>query len=209
MRWPRLALLLALPAVLATPGAIDAQEHRAEQDREITYWLEEPSTHSFRISHDFTVTDEGQQYVHNFVRAGSEPSDPRFTDLDRGVVLESREITGAELNAMGVYDQTLEDDAVVIQARLVEPLPAGHTTRIRVEETYRDTGRYTTEGDELVWDRTLGRPRNVVFLPPGWMLTAVSTPAVIFQDDAGRTGLRFINPRNDTLHVVLRARRRP
>ena len=33
-----------------------AQFHRAEQDLEIRYWLLDPSTHAFRISHDFTVT---------------------------------------------------------------------------------------------------------------------------------------------------------
>ncbi len=31
------------------------QMHRAEQDREISYWLLEPDTHQFRISHDFNV----------------------------------------------------------------------------------------------------------------------------------------------------------
>jgi hypothetical protein len=64
------------------------------------------------------------------------------------------------------------------------------------------------EGDELVWDRTLGRPRNVVYLPAGWVLTGISTPATIFTDEEGRVGLRFVNPRNDSVHVVLRARRR-
>ena len=33
-----------------------AQFHRAEQDLEIRYWLLDPPTHAFRISHDFTVT---------------------------------------------------------------------------------------------------------------------------------------------------------
>lgn len=205
-----IAALALSVCLLSTPtGTAAGQEHRAEQDREITYWLEAPASHSFRISHDFTVDEPGQRYVHNFVRAGSEVSDPVFTDLNRGVVLVSRRITGAELNAMDLYEEPYDDDAVVIQAQLVEPVAAGHTVRVRVEETYTDPGRYTLEGDELVWDRTLGRPRNVVFLPEGWVLAAVSTPAVVLQDDAGRIGLRFINPRNDSLHVVLRARPRP
>lgn len=202
----RVAALAAVSVLAWTLPAV-AQEHRAEQDREITYWLQDPATHSFRISHDFTVDREGERYVHNFVRAGSEVSAPVFTDLNRGMVLEARRITGAELNAMDVYDETMEDDAVVIQAELAGPLPAGHTVRVRVEETYTDPGRYTLEGGELVWDRTLGRPRNVVFLPEGWMLTGLSTPAVVFED-AGRVGMRFINPRNDSLHVVIRARPR-
>jgi len=60
------ALFLALVAVVLT--AQQESFHRAEQDREISYWLLDPSTHQFRISHDFTVTRRGQKYVHSFVR---------------------------------------------------------------------------------------------------------------------------------------------
>ena len=44
--------------VLLIAAAAQAQEafHRAEQDREISYWLLDPASHQFRISHDFTVT---------------------------------------------------------------------------------------------------------------------------------------------------------
>jgi hypothetical protein len=184
------------------------QEHRAEQDREITYWLNEPDTASFLISHDFTITEAGTEYVHNFVRAGSEAKDPHFWNLETGEELPVRHMTGAELNAMGVYSREVEADSGVIQARLAAPIPDGHTVRIRVQETYTDAGRYYMDGDELVWDRTLGRPRNVVTLPLGWVLTGISTPATIFTDDEGRVALRFVNPRNDAVHVVLRARRR-
>ncbi|NKB88068.1 MAG: hypothetical protein GKS06_07610 [Acidobacteria bacterium] len=203
----RVSIILA-GALAALPYPAPAQEHRAEQDREITYWLNEPDTHSFLISHGFTVTEEGAEYVHNFVRAGSEAHDPRFWNLETGEELTVRHMTGAELNAMGVYDRTVEDDSIVIQAQLHAPVASGHSVRIRVQETYVDSGRYTIDGDELVWDRTLGRPRNVVHLPAGWVLTAVSTPATISTDDEGRVALRFINPRNDSVHVVLRARRR-
>ena len=46
MKW--LALLI--------PALAFGQFHRAEQDRDIRYWLLDPATHEFRISHDFTVT---------------------------------------------------------------------------------------------------------------------------------------------------------
>ncbi len=182
---------------------------RAEQDREITYWLDDPATGSFKISHHFTVSEPGQRYVHNFVRAGSEVSEPSFFDLNTGSRLLSVTLTGQQVNAAGTYSRQLEDDAIVVQAEMVAPIAKGHTTRIRVIETYTDRERYYIEGDELVWDRTLGRPRNVVTLPAGWMLTSISTPAVIFEDSEGRTALRFVNPRNDSVHVVLRARKRP
>jgi len=192
-----------IPDLVAT-----AQEHRAEQDREITYWLNEPATHSFLISHDFTITEAGTEYVHNFVRAGSEAKEPHFWNLETGQQLPVRHMTGAELNAMGVYSREVEPDSIVIQAKLAQAIPPGHTVRIRVQETYTDAGRYFMEGDELVWDRTLGRPRNVVTLPQGWALTSISTPATMFTDDEGRVALRFVNPRNDSVHVVLRAVRR-
>ena len=35
--------------VLAAPVLLVAQFHRAEQDREISYWLLEPATHQFHI----------------------------------------------------------------------------------------------------------------------------------------------------------------
>ena len=186
-----------------------AQEHRAEQTREITYWLMQPETASFRISHDFTADEAGQRYVHNFVRAGSEVSDSSFWDLNTGRQLRSYHVTGADVNALGIYSSTYEEDSQAIQAELSEPIPAGHTVRIRVMETYRDPARYYMEEDELVWDRSLGRARNVVKLPPGWMLTGLSVPAVITEDDEGLISMRFINPRNDSLNVVIRARKRP
>lgn len=205
----QLAAMLALGlTAIAAASTANAQEHRAEQDREITYWLHEPDTHGFLISHDFTVAEAGTEYVHNFVRAGSEAKEPRFWNLETGEELPVRHLTGAELNAMGVYPREVEPDSIVIQARLTEPIPAGHSVRIRVQETYTDPGRYTMDGEELVWDRTLGRPRNVVTLPPGWLLVSVSTPATIRLDEEGRVALRFVNPRNDSVHVVLRARRR-
>ena len=65
------AAFLCLALVAAALTAQDNSFHRAEQDREISYWLLEPSTHQFRISHDFTVTRVGQKSVHSFVRKGS------------------------------------------------------------------------------------------------------------------------------------------
>ena len=78
------ALLSALAGLLSLPLAAQ-QIHRAEEDLEIRYWLAEPSTHQFLISHDFTVTREGQQSVHSFVRAGSTVApDSKMFDLDTG-----------------------------------------------------------------------------------------------------------------------------
>jgi hypothetical protein len=76
-------------------------------------------------------------------------------------------------------------------------------------ETYTDSDRYYVDKNEdLVWDRTFGRPRNILTLPAGWMITYCSTPASIALDEQGRVQLFLNNPRNDELHIVVHAIRR-
>jgi len=200
----KLLFLLFVPVVAL------AQFHRAEQDREISYWLLDPDTHQFRISHDFTVSKPGQKYVHSFVRKGSVVSpDAKMTDLDTGKQLKTYNVAGKEVNALGYYPEPTDPDSVVVQGDLDHPIAEGQSTRIRVEETYTDPVGYTMKDGELLWKRTLGRPLNRVTLPPGWMLSSVSTPAIISLDDQGRVTLRFTNPRNDELTVEIKARKRP
>ena len=204
----RSLFVLALVAV----AAVAQQEsfHRAEQDREISYWLLDPSTHQFRISHDFTVTRVGQKSVHSFVRRGSAVSpDAKMIDLDTGKPLKTYTVTGKEVNALGYYPQPVDPESVVVQGDLEHPIGEGQSTRIRVQESYTDPAGYVLQDGELVWTRTLGRPLNYVTLPPGWMLTAVNTPAVISLDEEGRIKLRFINTRNGDLAIVIKARKRP
>lgn len=202
---------LALLAVLVIiPFIARAQFHRAEQDREITYWLLDPSTHQFRISHDFTITRVGQKYAHSFVRAGSQVApDSKMTDLDTGVVLKTYTVKGKDVNALGYYPDPTDPDSVVVQGELDRPIAEGQSVRIRVEETYTDPVGYTLEKGDLVWKRTLGRPLNSVALPQDWMLTSVDVPAVVSLDSQGRVLLRFTNTRNGDIAVTLRARHRP
>lgn len=195
--------------LLVFPLALMAQFHRAEQDREISYWLLDPATHQFHISHDLTVTKVGQKSVHSFVRKGSVVApDAKMTDLDTGKQLKTYNVTGKEVNALGYYPDPADPDSVVVQADLVHPIGEGQSARIRVEETYTDPVGYTLKDGELVWKRTLGRPLNYVTLPAGWMLTSVNIPAVISLDDQGRVTLRFTNTRNDELAVEIKARKR-
>jgi len=203
MRGLRLILALPITALLL------AQVHRAEQDREIRYWLLDPASHRFRISHDFTVTREGQKSVHSFVRAGSEVApDSKMFDLDAGQPLHTHLVTGAEVNALGYYPTPTDPKSVVVQGDLPAPVGKGESVRIRVEETYTDPIGYKMDGAQLVWTRTLGRPVNDVTLPEGWMLTASNVPARIALDPQGRLTLRFVNTRNGDLDVTIRARKR-
>ncbi len=192
------------------PLLASAQFHRAEQDREIRYWLLDPAGHQFRISHDFTVTRPGQASVHSFVRKGSTVApDSRMFDLDTGEPLHTHLVSGESVNALGYYPTPTDPDSVVVQGDLRKPLGQDETVRIRVEETYTDPIGYTIDKGELVWTRTLGRPVNYVTLPAGWMLASVNTPAVIALDPEGRITFRFTNTRNGDLAVTIRAKARP
>jgi hypothetical protein len=204
----RSLLLVALFFVAA--AAQQESFHRAEQDREISYWLLEPSTHRFRISHDFTVTRVGQKSVHSFVRKGSTVSpDAKMIDLDTGKPLKTSAVSGKDVNALGYYPEPVDPESVVVQGDLEHPVAEGQSTRIRVQETYTDPVGYVLQDGELVWTRTLGRPLNYVTLPAGWMLTSVNTPAVVSLDEEGRIKLRFTNTRNGDLAIVIKARKRP
>lgn len=202
-------LILLLAAISAALAAQEEAFHRAEQDREISYWLLDPATHQFRISHDFTVARPGQKYVHSFVRKGSVVSpDAKMLDLDSGNELKTYTVSGKDVNALGYYPDKVDPDSVAVQGDLLHAIADGQSARIRVQETYTDPVGYLMKDGELVWTRTLGRPLNYVTLPAGWMLTSVNTPAVITLDEEGRVRLRFTNTRNGELSVVIKARKR-
>jgi hypothetical protein len=199
MRW----LLFLVPAL------VFGQFHRAEQDREIRYWLLDPASHQFRISHDFTIARVGQKSAHSFVRKGSTVSGgAQMYNLDTGEKLPTKNVTGKSVNDLGYYPTPTEPDSVVVQGDLAKPICEGESVRIRCEESYTDPEGYTVNNGELVWTRTLGRPVNYVTLPAGWMLTSLNVPAVVTLDDEGRVTLRFTNTRNDNIAVTIRARKR-
>jgi len=210
MNFRRLLICSSLAAVLALSVVAQSNFHRSEQDLEITYWLLDPSTHQFKISHDFTLSRVGQKYAHSFVRAGSAVNpDSKMFNADTGKELKTYTVKGKEVNDLHYYPTPTEPDSVVVQGDLDKPIAEGESVRIRVEETYTDAVGYTMDKDELVWKRTLGRPLNLVTLPAGWMLTSLNVPAIISLDSEGRVLMRFTNIRNDELNITIRARRRP
>jgi hypothetical protein len=199
MKW-----LLFLVSTLAF-----GQFHRAEQDREIRYWLLDPASHQFRISHDFTIARIGQKSAHSFVRKGSTvAADAQMYNLDTGEKLPTKNVSGQSVNDLGYYPTPTEADSVVVQGDLPKPVGEGESVRVRCEESYTDPEGYTVKNGELVWTRTLGRPLNYVTLPAGWMLTSLNSPAIVTLDAEGRVTLRFTNIRNDNVAVTIRARKR-
>jgi hypothetical protein len=210
MNFRRLLICSSLAAILALTVVAQSNFHRSEQDLEIIYWLLDPSTHQFKISHDFTLSRVGQKYAHSFVRAGSAVNpDSKMFNADTGKELKTYTVKGKEVNDLHYYPTPTEPDSVVVQGDLDKPIAEGESVRIRVEETYTDPVGYTMDKDELVWKRTLGRPLNLVTLPAGWMLTSLNVPAIISLDSEGRVLMRFTNVRNDELNITIRAKRRP
>ncbi len=191
------------------PGETERERlsERAHQDRDIVYFLQQPETHAFSLYHDYTETRPGVDAYVNVVREGSSASGPSAYVLDTGEKLSTKVMTGAEMIAAKIKSEEPvkpETQAVVI------PFPAvkkGQSIRLRISETYTAPASYRLEGDELVFDRSLGRPRNAVVLPAGWYLTASSIPARVTQLPDGRVRLDFWNDRPDSVDVLIKAKR--
>ena len=204
-------VLLAAAALVAASAAAQETERlaeRARQDREIVYLLRDPDTHAFDLFHDYTESREGTDKYLNVVRQGSTVSNPSARILDTGEALKAEILKGAAITAAGLdIGEPVRPDSEVVVIRF-PAVARGTSVRLRISETYTDAARYRREGEELVWDRTFGRPRNAVVLPAGWTLTASSIPATISETDDGRIRLDFVNPRPDEIAVLIKARRR-
>jgi len=185
---------------------------RAHQDREIVYFLQQPETHAFRLYHDYTESRPGADTYFNVVRSGSKVSDPSAYVLDTGEKLETKIMTGAELAAAKEKEKMDPGEPVEPAAQVVvipfSAVKRGQTVRLRISETYTAPASYHLEGDELVFDRSLGRARNAVVLPDGWYVTASSIPATVTQMADGRIRLDFWNGRPDSVDVLIKAKRR-
>lgn len=195
------------PVTITSPSQASRLVERARQDREIVYFLNDPSTHSFDLYHDYTESRPGIGHYFNVVRAGSQVSKPSARNLDTGEELKVETLTGAELKARDLDAGEPVAPAADVVVIAFPPVKAGGSTRLRISETYTDASRYLVEGGELVWDRGFGRPRNTVVLPAGWTVVASAIPATISEDADGRQRLSFENNRPDDIQVLIRARR--
>ncbi len=208
-------ILRARPATsLATStGAVRSSvqsrlEERAIQSREIVYFLQQPETHAFDLYHDYTESRAGIDSYINVVRAGSRVSNPSARNLDTGEPLRHDVLKGAAITASKLdIGEAVTPNTEIVVFRFA-PVASGATTRVRMSETYTDSVRYRVVGDELVWDRSFGRPANAVVLPAGWVLTNSAIPATVSTMPDGRVRLDFINPRPDDIAVLITARRR-
>jgi hypothetical protein len=181
---------------------------RAYQNREIVYFLQQPETHSFRLYHDYTETKEGTDRYINVVRAGSKASNPSAKNLDTGKSLKVETLKGSEIAQRKLdIGETVSDDTEVV-AIWYDAVQKGQSVRLRIEETYTDANRYLFHNDELVFDRSFGRPYNMVVLPEGWFLTSNAIPATVWTGEDGLIRLNYVNNNPDEIDVHIRARKK-
>jgi hypothetical protein len=181
---------------------------RAHQDRDIVYFLQPPQTHAFNLYHDYTETRPGVNGYANVVREGSVASHPSASILDTGEPLKVLEMSGADMTASKInVGETVAPTARVVVIPFA-PVQAGQTLRLRIAETYTAPSSYGLDGDELVFDRSLGRPRNAVVLPPGWYCTFSAAPATVSELPDGSIRLDYWNDRPEPVDVLLKAKRR-
>jgi hypothetical protein len=191
-------------------GEIESERlsERAYQDRDIVYFLQQPETHAFSLYHDYTESRAGINGYANVVRTGSVASNPSAYVLDTGEKLKTQEMSGAEMIASKINTgETVDSKDRVV----VIPFPAvkqGETLRLRIAETYTAPVSYKLDGDEFVFDRSLGRPRNAVVLPSGWYCTESAEPATVSQLPDGRVRLDYWDDRPEAADVLLKAKRR-
>jgi hypothetical protein len=208
----------ALPKVLTTQRSWespfvgeteqDRLSERAHQDRDIVYFLQQPETHAFSLYHDYTESRVGVNGYANVVREGSVASHPSASILDTGEQLKALEMSGAEMTASKIN----VGEAVAPTARVVvipfAALKTGQSLRLRIAETYTAPLSYKLDNEELVFDRSLGRPRNAVVLPSGWYCTFSAAPATLSQLPDGRVRLDYWDDRPEAVDVLIKARRR-
>jgi hypothetical protein len=181
---------------------------RAHQDRDIVYFLQQPETHAFSLYHDYTESRPGISGYANIVREGSVASHPSASILDTGEQLQPLEMSGAELAASKINVGETAAPAARVVVIPFPPLVAGQTLRLRIAETYTAPVSYKLDGDELIFDRSLGRPRNAVVLPSGWYCTFSAAPATVTQLPDGRVRLDYWDDRPEAVDVLLKAKRR-
>jgi hypothetical protein len=205
------------PAYATPPGAAPERptpmnrmtvSERAFQDREIVYFLNDPTSHSFGLYHDYTEKREGVDKYLNVVRAGSRVSNPSARNLDTGEALKVETLKGDAITkaALDIGEPVTADSEVVVIR--FPGVKKGQSTRLRIEETYTDPARYALIDGQLMWNRSFSRPRNDIVLPAGWRVTTSSIPATVSMTNDGRVRLAYVNPRPDSIDVFLKARRR-
>jgi hypothetical protein len=179
---------------------------RAQDSDDYTrYELLAPETAQFRIVYEVTATSPGALFYFNPIRKGSEASDEAVYDRASGKPLRFEVVDGAAARTAGETKADL--DTRYIKVELPRRVPQGGELRLRIDKTYKDPTSYFTEGERVVFSRSLGVKRNAVVLPAGYELVACNVPAQVLQEPDGRIKVSFMNPGPDAASVVVKGRK--
>jgi hypothetical protein len=194
------AFVLVL-AALPVAGGLDAE------DEFTRYELLAPESHRFAILYDVTTSVPEARFFFNPIREGSVATDERVVDRATGKELRWSLVKGKEAKGSGLVETDTKDEASFIKVELASPVPKGGERRIRIYKTYLDPASYRTEGDRIVFERTLSIRRNAVVLPAGYELVGSAVPAIVSTESDGRVVASFVNDRDDSLAVKVEGRR--
>lgn len=180
---------------------------QTEDDDYTRYELLAPETARFRILYEVSATTPGATAYFNPIRKGSEASDEAVYDRLTGKKLTFRIVAGGEARRGGVADA--ESGSAYIRIELPRPVPRDGEVRLLIDKTYRDPKSYFSEGDQIVFARSLGIRRNAVVLPKGYELVFCNVPSQVLSEPDGRIVASFMNPFPSDAPLVLKARRLP
>jgi len=197
--------LLGGLAIIASCGAVWAQFISA--DTYTRYELLAPETHQFKIYYEVTETRAGARFHFNQIREGSEASDESVIDLATGKSLKFDVVSGAQAKTDSP-NENFNPAAHFIKVHLAHPVPERGEYRLAIIKTYKDDKSYYIEGDQIVFKRPLGIPRDSVVLPAGYEIVSCSVATQVLTEPDGRLKLAFVNPGSGgQLEVAIRARK--
>ena len=203
------ALVLLAAGLFEFHFPVPARAQFISADAYTRYELLAPETHQFKIYYEVTETAAGARFYFNPIREGSEASDESVLDAVTGKPLKFEEVTGAKAKAdspAGNFNPTSR----YIKVYFDHPVPERGEYRIIIIKTYKDDKSYFTEGDSIVFKRSLSIPRNSVLLPSGYEVVSCSVASQILGEPDGRLKLAFVNPGSGgPLEVTIKARKLP
>jgi len=199
--------LLGLVWFVAICGAAAAQFISA--DTYTRYELLAPETHQFKIYYEVTETRAGARFHFNQIREGSEASDESVIDQVTGKPLKFEVVTGAQAKVDSPAEN-FSPTAHYIKVHLAHPVPVNGEYRLAIIKTYKDDKSYYTEGEQIVFKRPLGMPRDSIVLPAGHEIISCSVATQVLLQADGRLKLAFVNPGSGgQLEVTIKARKLP
>jgi hypothetical protein len=161
--------LLLLLVILTACGSTSGQYISA--DTYTRYELLAPETHQFKIYYEVTETRAALAIISiKFVKA-ARPQTSRAGSGD-GQALKFEVVTGAQAK-IDSPAENFSAAAKYIKVFLAHPIAERGEYRLAIIKTYKDDKSYYTEGDQVVFKRPLGIPRDSVVLPAATKLFPV------------------------------------